>query len=61
MGRMVETYPNWACSVVVKQDQIDPTKRKSFQETVLQVRRPNALSGRPQLVENEAGEPVRRR
>lgn len=61
MGRMVETYPTWACSVVVKQDQIDPTKRQSFRDTVLQIRRPGALSGRPQLAENAAGEPIRRR
>ena len=61
MGRMVETYPTWACSVVVKQDQIDPAKRQSFRETVLQVRRPEALSGRPQLAENAINEPARRR
>jgi len=61
MGRMVENYPTWACSVVVKQDQIDPLKRKSFQEVVLQSRRPNATTGRPQLADNAAGEPTRRR
>jgi hypothetical protein len=61
MGRMCENYPNWACSVVVKQDQIDPAKRKSFQETVIQSRRPNAMTGRPQLAENEVGEPNKRR
>jgi hypothetical protein len=61
MGRMVETYPNWACSVVIKQDQIDPAKRQSFRETVLQVKRPGALSGRPQLAENVPDEALKRR
>ena len=62
MGRMVETHPNWACSVVQKQDQIDPAKRRSFQEIVLQVRRPDAVGGRPQLAENiDAGATTRRR
>ena len=61
MGRMVENYPNWACSVVLKQDQIEPAKRQSFRETVLQVKRPGALSGRPQLAENIPDEALKRR
>ncbi len=60
MGRMVENYPNWACSVVLRQDQIDPTTRQSFRDLVVQVRKPNALSGRPQVAEN-APDDVKRR
>jgi len=61
MGRMVESYPNWACSVVLKQDQIDSNTRISFRDVVTQVRRPNALSGRPQLAENVSTEPTKKR
>jgi hypothetical protein len=61
MGRMVETYPNWASGVVAKQEQIDVIKRKSFQEIIVLSRRPNASAGRPQLAENDSREPVRRR
>jgi hypothetical protein len=61
MGRMVENYPNWACSVILKQDQIDPLTRQSFRDLVVQVRRPGAFSGRPQLAENALEEAVKRR
>jgi hypothetical protein len=61
MGRMVETYPNWACSVVLKQEQIDSNTRQSFRDLVVQVRRPGALTGRPQMAENAPAEAVKRR
>ena len=61
MGRMVENYPNWACAVVLKQEQIDSTTRLGFRDLVAQVRRPGALTGRPQLAENANNEAVRRR
>jgi hypothetical protein len=61
MGRMVESYPSWACSVVLKQDQIDPKTRQSFRDLVTQVRKPGALTGRPQLAENAADDPPKRR
>ena len=61
MGRLVETYPNWACSVILKQEQIDPLTRQSFRDLVVQVRRPGALSGRPQLAENVPDEALKRR
>ena len=61
MGRMVETYPNWACSVVLKQDKIDQATRQSFRDLVVQVKRPNALTGRPQLADNSTTEPPKRR
>ena len=61
MGRMVENYPNWACTVVLKQDQIDATTRQSFRDLVLTVRRPGAQQGRPQLVENTLNDAAKRR
>ena len=61
MGRLVENYPNWACSVVLKQQQIDAATRQGFRDVVLQVKRPNASTGRPQMVaDNAAGESKRR-
>jgi hypothetical protein len=61
MGRLVETYPNWACSVVLRQAQIDANTRQGFRDLVLQVKRPNASSGRPQMVANAAPDAARRR
>ena len=61
MGRMVENYPTWACSVVLKQEQIDSSTRQSFRDLMAQVRRPGALPGRPQLAETAPGEPAKRR
>ena len=61
MGRMVENYPNWACSVVLKQEQIDSTTRQNFRDLVIQVRRPGALTGRPQIAEAATTEDVKRR
>ena len=60
-GPAVETYPSWACSVVSKQEQIEVAKRQSFRETVLQVKRPGALAGRPQLAEVAADPSLKRR
>ncbi len=40
MGRLVETYPNWAIGVVSKQPAIDAGVRTSFVEVVNQTRRP---------------------
>jgi hypothetical protein len=54
MGRLVETHPNWACSVVLKQDQIPSTTRESFRNLVAQVRKPNASTGRPQVIADNA-------
>ena len=61
MGRLVETYPNWASSVILKQDHLDPTTRQSFRDLVLSIKRPNALPGRPQLAENAPNEAAKRR
>jgi hypothetical protein len=61
MGRLVETYPSWASSVVSRQEQIDPATRQSFRDLVVSVKRPGALSGRPQLAENVPNDPAKRR
>jgi hypothetical protein len=61
MGRMVESYPNWACSVVLKSETIDPKTRQSFRDLVVQVKKPGAQTGRPQLAENAGAEPPKRR
>jgi hypothetical protein len=61
MGRMVETYPTWAISVVVKQENIDPKTRQSFRDLVNAVKKPGALTGRPQLADNAANDPPKRR
>ena len=49
MGRLVETYPNWACQVVVNQPQIDSPTKTSFRDLVVQNRKPGASSGRPTM------------
>jgi hypothetical protein len=62
MGRLVETYPNWACQVVGNQAHIDQTTRAGFRDVVVQNKRPNAFAGRPTLAENtQAKENTRRR
>lgn len=58
MGRLVENYPNWACSVVLAQNSIDSGTRQNFRDVVVQSKRPNASAGRPQmLAENAANTP----
>ena len=64
MGRLVAVYPNWACQVVMKQNEINPDTRQKFRDVVIANRRPGALTGRPALVENttsDATDAVRRR
>lgn len=52
MGRLVATYPNWACQVTMKQAEIAADVRQRFRDVVLQTRRPGAFTGRPTLVDN---------
>jgi hypothetical protein len=52
MGRLVATYPNWACDVAQKPIGVAPESLQRFRETVVQYRRPGASNGRPALVEN---------
>ena len=61
MGRLVETHPTWACSVVLKQPQIEPPTRQEFRDLVVAIKKPNASTGRPQMVANAALENVKRR
>ena len=55
MGRLVERYPNWACSVVLSQNQIDAATRTSFRDVVIASKRPDASTGRPQMLADGAG------
>ncbi|HMB05534.1 MAG TPA: hypothetical protein VKP69_17590 [Isosphaeraceae bacterium] len=62
MGRLVAMYPNWACQVAMKANEISPEVRQRFRDVVVQTRRPGAFTGRPTLAENTgAGAPVQRR
>ncbi len=56
MGRLVENHPTWACSVVLKQNQIDATTRQSFRDLVVQIKKPNASTGRPQMIAENAAD-----
>jgi len=56
MGRLVENYPTWACSVVLKQGQIDLATRQSFRDVVVQAKKPNASPGRPQMIADNAAD-----
>lgn len=55
MGRLVETYPNWACQVASKKSVASDEAKRSFREAVLTNRRKGAYSGRPSVV-NEAAQ-----
>jgi hypothetical protein len=62
MGRLVAMYPNWACQVTIKQNQISMDTRQRFRDVVIQTRRPGAFTGRPTMVDNVAATPsVKRR
>ncbi len=56
MGRLVENYPNWACSVVLANNAIDAATRASFRDLVTQSKRPNASTGRPQMIADNAAQ-----
>lgn len=47
MGRLVETYPNWACQVAMQKAQTSPEAKQAFRDTVMTHRRKGALAGRP--------------
>ena len=61
MGRLVESYPNWACQVVANQPQIVATTRSSFRDVVVQSKRPDASAGRPTLTVNATANDATRR
>jgi hypothetical protein len=60
MGRLVETYPEWACSVVSANTRIPAESREQFRNVVLQNRRKGASSSRP-VVLDDAKTQTRRR
>ncbi len=60
MGRLVENHPTWACSVVASQAQIDLTTRQSFRDLVASIRKPNASTGRPQMIADNAADASKR-
>jgi hypothetical protein len=62
MGRLVSMYPNWACQVTLKQDDIQTEVRQRFRDVVVQTRRPGAFTGRPTLAANaDPNLPIERR
>jgi len=61
MGRLVETYPNWAVQVAVAKAQASAEAKQTFRETVLQYRRKGAASGRPTLISDPQPTASRRR
>jgi hypothetical protein len=61
MGKLVQTYPNWASQVVSSQPGIDATTRQKFCTIVAQTRRPGASSGRPVVMNKPAGSGESRR
>lgn len=62
MGRLVVMYPNWACQVTQKREDIHPETRQRFRDVVIQTRRPGAFTGRPVMVDNTGNDPkVKRR
>jgi hypothetical protein len=61
MGRLVETYPNWATQIALKQEHIPLEARTAFRDLVAQTRRPGAQAGRPVLVDNAEATAVKTR
>ncbi|MFO0958155.1 MAG: hypothetical protein U0800_12130 [Isosphaeraceae bacterium] len=51
MGRLVDTYPDWAAQTTLKQGQIPLSSRMQFRDLVVQVRKPNASRGRPTVAD----------
>jgi hypothetical protein len=60
MGRLVATYPNWACQVTMNQQDVAIDTRQRFREVVIAARRPGASTGRPTLAENSGPGPSSR-
>ena len=51
MGRLVEMYPSWACEATLKQSQVPAEIRQTFHELVESNKRPNAMAGRPKMID----------
>ena len=54
MGRLVETYPEWASTVAKAQKDLPVASRDGFIDVVKQTRRPGASTGRPVLADTGA-------
>lgn len=49
MGRLVETYPDWATQTVQGRPDLNPDTKRQFEQIVAQARKPNATKGRPAI------------
>jgi hypothetical protein len=58
MGRLVETYPNWACQVAMTKAQAAPEAKQAFRDAVMTNRRKGALAGRPTVIHEAAQAPA---
>ena len=54
MGRLVETYPDWAKQVALTKAEAVAETKQRFAKVVEESRRPNASSGRPTLLADSA-------
>jgi hypothetical protein len=61
MGRLVESYPNWACQVTMAKAQASPEAKQAFREAVITNRRKDADAGRPRMINETAQAPPSRR
>lgn len=60
MGRLVVTYPDWACQVALAQATVPVSTRQQFREIVVRNRKPDASTGRPTVAENSNPHPTTR-
>ncbi len=61
MGRLVETYPNWAVDVAATKSIARDEAKTSFREAVIANRRKGAATGRPTVLSENAAQPPKRR
>jgi hypothetical protein len=63
MGRLVESYPDWACQVAMAKAQATPEAKLAFREAVQAHKRKDADPGRPKMMDQtaQAQPPARRR
>ena len=57
MGRLVASYPNWACQVTMSQASIAADTRQQFRDLVIKTRRPGAFTGRPVMADSASPNP----
>lgn len=54
MGRLVESYPEWAKQVALTKAEATPETKQRFVKVVQDARKPNASSGRPTMLADSA-------